>query len=261
MGIVESGNIWASEVKYLNDADELTHLAEWIRSEVAVRSDRCEGTEGEIMGQFQTWSRERLTNGHMLFVAAFTENGNLLSQWRGYCPFGKGVSIGFSQAKISAVSQAADFSLGPCIYDSETQSKIVADIVDGVVEEGLRQGPSTAKHPSQCYYHVFEELEPLILRISALVKNRSFKEEKEWRLVSPIHTNFVTAPIKYREGSTMLIPYLEIPLQWGADTVDIEHLYIGPTPTPNLSMTSAGRYLRKHVTCPRISNSMSPFRG
>lgn len=261
MGIVESGKIWASEVKYLNDADELTHLAAWIRSEVAVRSDRCKGPEREIMDQFQTWSRERLTNGHMLFVTAFTENGNLLSQWRGYCPFGKGVSIGFSQAKIAAVSQAAEFSLGPCIYDSETQGRIVADIVDGVVEEGLRQGPTTAKHASQCYYHVFEELEPLILRISALVKNRSFKEEKEWRLVSPIHTNFAVDPIKYREGSTMLIPYLEIPLHWGADEVDIEHLYIGPTPTPNLSLTSAARYLRKHVNCPRISNSMSPFRG
>jgi hypothetical protein len=261
MGIVEGGAIWASEIKYLNDSEELTHLAEWIRSEIALKRGPSDQEGSSIMSQFQEWSRERLTNGHMLFVTSFTENGNLLSQWRGYCPFGKGVSVGFTTAKISAIARAAEFSLGRCIYTAEDKSSIVTDIVDGVVEEAKRQGPSTKYHPDQCYYHVFKELEPLILRISALIKSRTFEEEGEWRLVSSIHTNYVRAPIKYREGATMLIPYIDLPMRWGEDQIDIERVYIGPSPTPNLSLNSVSKYLSRHVRCFEVATSMSPFRG
>lgn len=261
MGLVEGGKMWASEVKYLNDADELVHLADWIRGEIALKRDRSDQEGSAIMSQFLEWSRDRLTDGHMLFVTSFTENGNLLSQWRGYCPFGKGVSVGFSPGKISQIGQSAGFSLGPCIYDSETQGRIVTDIIDGVVEESKRQGPSQNKHSSQSYHGVFEELEPLILLISALIKNRDFREEREWRLVSPVYANYVTAPIKYREGTATLVPYLEIPLLWGEGGEDIERVFVGPTPDARLSMNSISKFLRRHVKCPEVANSMSTFRG
>ncbi|MDZ4054560.1 MAG: DUF2971 domain-containing protein [Phenylobacterium sp.] len=261
MGIVETKTIWASEVKYLNDAEELTHLATWVRGEIALRLNKAVEPAATIMRQFEGWTRERLTNGHMLFVAAFTEKGNLLSQWRGYCPFGKGVSVGFSPEKILAIASGAGFSLGRCVYDSTTHEKIVAQILDGVVEEATRQGPSPRKHPSQSYYHVFEELESTILRIGALVKNKAFEEEAEWRLVSPIIENYVDAPIKYREGASMLIPYMEVQARFGEDGEDLRHVYVGPTPTPNLSMVSVSRYLRRHVRVSEVRNSQSPYRG
>lgn len=261
MGIVGGNAIRASEVKYLNDAEELTHLAKRIRDAIARRRDGAAEPAATIMDQFVTWSRDRLTDGHMLFVSAFTEHGNLLSQWRGYTPFGKGVSLGFSPVKLAAICEASGFNLGRCVYDRHAKEAVVTDIIDGVVEEATRQGPSARKHPTQSYHHVFEELEPVILRISALIKNSAFKEEAEWRLVSPIHANYVEAPIKYREGASSLIPYMEIPIRIGEDAEDFAEVYVGPSPQPNLSMNSVSRYLARYVRRAKVVNSQTAYRG
>lgn len=260
-GIIDNGVVWASEIKYLNDADELTYLAKNISWEIARRRSVSTTPISTIMDQFDIWTRERLTNGHMLFVSSFTEHGNLLSQWRGYCPFGQGVSIGFSPIKLKAICGNINFSLGRCVYDSESQIKIVNDILDGVVEEASRQGPSTEEHPDQNYYKVFEDLEPVILRISALFKNGIFKEEGEWRLVSPIHENYKTDQIEYRVGTSTLIPYLKVPIRIGEDDEDLAHIYVGPTPTPELSARSVQRYVSRKVRKLEVRSIASPYRG
>ncbi|WP_184715276.1 DUF2971 domain-containing protein [Caulobacter sp.] len=241
MGIVGSGKLRASEARYLNDADELAYLAKSIGWEIARRLPVASVHTARILEQFATWTTERLTDGYMLFVASFTEHGNLLSQWRGYCPFGQGVSLGISPEKLAAITHHSGFRMGQCVYGSEDQSKIVSSIIDGVVEETERRGPSEAKHSSQCYYGVFEELEPVILSIGALFKNATFKEEGEWRMVSPPRSNFRDNDIQYRTGKSMLIPYLAIDLRLGQDETDFDHVYVGPTPTPNLSHRSLHR--------------------
>lgn len=40
-------------------------------------------------------------------VASFTEEGDLLSQWRGYCTPGDGLSIGLPSACLAASAHAA----------------------------------------------------------------------------------------------------------------------------------------------------------
>jgi hypothetical protein len=59
----------------------------------------------------------------------------------------------------------------------------------------------------------------------------------------------------------MLIPYIDLPMRWGEDQIDIERVYIGPSPTPNLSLNSVSKYLSRHVRCFEVATSMSPFRG
>ncbi|TXI85910.1 MAG: DUF2971 domain-containing protein [Cupriavidus sp.] len=261
VGIVGSGTLRASEARYLNDADELAYLAKALGWEITRRLPAADSHTARILEQFAIWTTERLTDGHMLFVASFTEHGNLLSQWRGYCPFGQGVSLGISPEKLAAIAHHSGFRLGKCVYGNEDQSKIVISILDGVIEEAKRQGPSTAKHSSQPYYGVFEELEPVILSIGALFKNATFKEEGEWRMVSPPRENFRDNDIQYRTGKSMLIPYLTIDLRLGRDEADFDHVYIGPTPTPELSHRSVHRYLSPRVRKAEVRSVVSPYRG
>lgn len=259
-GIIESNSIWATEARYLNDAEEMSHLAERVVDEIARQTRVHDETERIILKQFSTWIKNRLTQGHKMFVASFTENGNLLSQWRGYCPYGKGISIGFSPDKISEIMQGASYTLGKCIYDASQQSTIVGSIIGGVVEEAFRQGPSADFHESQSYYGVFGELEPAILRIAILIKNVAFVEEQEWRLISPIIDNYREASISYREGTSMLIPYMNLPIRLGQDKDDIDLVIIGPTPTPKLAIDSLVNYLGDHLRTVKVMNSQSPYR-
>jgi hypothetical protein len=255
MGIVEQRKIWVSDIRYLNDAAELGHIGSWLDAEISKRIEKL-SPQTNVLLQFRDWFRDRLTHGHMVFVGCFTENGNLLSQWRGYCPHGRGVSIGFESSKLVASAQKHSFSFGRCVYDKETKSALASEIIDSVTSLARRteEPPPSKRHPTQSYHEVFEVIEPELLKIAALVKDFAFHEEMEWRIVSPVLSNYVEPQIKYREGPTMLIPYLELPLAGPGDRVEFEQVVIGPTPAMNLSMASISRYISKYAICRKTVN-------
>jgi len=89
MGIIESGNIWTTKTQYLNDKLELRVTFEYI----------CQEIKQQKMGIERTKTDEELNNmvealecipDVNVSVASFTKNGDLLSQWRGYCNIGSG---------------------------------------------------------------------------------------------------------------------------------------------------------------------------
>ena len=262
MGIVEKRNFWVSDIRYLNDSEELKHLGRWLDGTTG-RLQQSQGPQ-KVLTQFREWLQRRLLVdfGPTLFVGSFTEEGNLLSQWRGYCPHGRGVSIGFSPLKIIEQSQRHSFMIGKCIYDSRTKSDLAGQVINAVISAAERVGEASELHPSQSYHGVFKQIEPELLKIAALVKDDSFSEEKEWRVVSQVFTNFIESPIKFREAPSMLIPYMEMPLVDGGQKLPIGDIIVGPTPTINLSMESIVRYLnRLGVVNLSIKSCGIPYRG
>ena len=175
MGIVEHQKFWVTDIRYLNDAEELRHLGEWLNHEISKRLQESNGSN-KVLSQFREWLRTRLNYGPMLFVGCFTENGNLLSQWRGYCPHGKGVSIGFSQNDIIEIVNRNAFMIGKCVYDKETKFALAEKIIDAVIAKSETDGESNNHHPSQSYHGTFFDVEPYLLKIAALVKHNSFHE-------------------------------------------------------------------------------------
>jgi len=79
-----------------------------------------------------------------------------------------------------------------------------------------------------------------------VLKHPSFQEEEEWRVVSPIYTDYLNSPVEFREGTSMLVPYIEFALRAeGHALVDMYHIYVGPTPNMHISMNSISMYLNK----------------
>lgn len=265
LGIVDSGVLWASDVRYMNDSAEMKHTADLIRTDVVSRIAGGHPLP-KLLNQFMDWVAYRITQGHMLFGASFRSNGNLLSQWRSYSSLGKGVSIGFNPEHIlqCAISQA--FQVGKCIYEPTRQAKLIAQVVDAIevlaAEFGENANPAQ-RPPSQSYYDVFERIESDLLRIAVILKHPSFQEEEEWRIVSPIITDYLTSPVLFREGTSMLVPYFEFDLRFQQnESMVLEHLFLGPTPNINLSMNSLTLYLAKRGFRPRrgISYCQIPYR-
>jgi len=162
-GIIEQRNIWVSDICYLNDSEELRHLGRWL-DDTAGRLEQSLGPQ-KALTQFREWLRHwfLVDSGPSLFVGSFTERGNLLSQWRGYCPRGRGVSIGFSPSKIIEHAQRHSFMIGKCVHDSQTKSDLALRVINAIISAAQRKGESSDLHPSQSYHGLFREIEPELL--------------------------------------------------------------------------------------------------
>ena len=128
------------------------------------------------------------------FALCLSEEGDLLSQWRGYADDGKGICLGLNVEEILkfvGISSVSGFSLEKVEYLSKEQIdewvKNVAnqmlgivEIILGAIEEGNIQYYSAKEFDENIfntiYYNILSEVEE-----SIKFKTEGFKEEKEWR--------------------------------------------------------------------------------
>lgn len=150
LGILEHRALWASELRYLNDSAELTYGYQLLLAEVRARR-KSPTQNAELLTQLENWLEHRSRFGPMVFVAAFTGNGNLLSQWRAYCPPAGGVSFGVASAHLHHVCQAHRFSLARCVYTTDEHRRLVAELIHHLVAGGEAAGPNAlAPKGRQC---------------------------------------------------------------------------------------------------------------
>jgi hypothetical protein len=259
--IINSKSVFATDVHFLNDTGELVHTDGLLRQAMAQNP----GTEktARLHEQFRGWLRHRLPMGHAIFASCFSARGNLLSQWRGYCESAKGISLGFDPNYLRKAAEVNGYSMGQCVYDTRAQLEVAGAILRAVEELAETMGESTKHHSDNSYHEVFATVEPALLRIAALLKNPAFQEEDEWRAVSAVVTNYVEAPLEYREGRSTLVPYLRLALPLrSAGAVDLDHVIIGPTPHVNNAMTAVVQFLSKAGASPRngVSYCNIPYR-
>lgn len=248
IGVLDTGELWASELRSLNDTTELTRGLDLLARAASEHPNSA--SDDQVRRQFVEWIEQRSGYGPMMFAAAFTEEGNLLSQWRGYCPAGAGVSFGVSYAHITACASANRFRLGKCIYEPVRQKELARIFTDLVLEAARVEGPNTRLDPSQSYHSTFYRLEEQVLHWCALMKHDAFRAEMEWRAVSEAHVDYVRgtgASIRYRVGSSMLIPYVGFSLRNVAGIVPVDTLITGPTPHPDRATESMQRLVARHM--------------
>jgi hypothetical protein len=264
-GIVGSGELRASDIRYMNDSAELRHTLELLKNHITQRI--IDGTDHpRLHNQLLEWLSHRVVGGPMLFGASFRANGNLLSQWRGYNTHGKGVSLGFDPGYIRACADRQQFEVAKCLYAPDQQRKLITDLVDAIEATAMDLGEvedPAQRHPSQSCYNVFEHIEGDLLRIAAILKHPSFEEEQEWRLVSPVIADCRHDSVHFREGLTMMIPYYRFPLLDPAKArMRLEHVFLGPTNNVELAMNSLELYLEKMQVRPLrgVSYCQIPYR-
>ena len=108
------GAIWATRVLFLNDSTEIVPGFKVLR-ELLV--DFRGQTSGWDPG-FPAVHRQRgFDPVDLVRVAAWSEDGDLLSQWRGYSGGATGYSIGFSRAKLEQAAIDEAWTLARCVYD------------------------------------------------------------------------------------------------------------------------------------------------
>ena len=76
--------------------------------------------------------------------------------------------------------------------------------------------------------------EPIAM-LAPLIKNNSFEDEKEWRLISrPISSS----RLAHRRGRSMIAPYFRLSIGNDQHFDCLAEVVVGPTPHPELSKAS-----------------------
>ena len=234
MGVLSSKKIWTTKIQYMNDNSELQLAFGYIREEIDLQRKGIEKnrTEEELNDMISALDSIETTN---VSVASFTEMGDQLSQWRGYCEIGNGYSLGFDGPKLkNQVIQQNGYSLAPCVYEEKMHKLIVKELVNNYPTKEMIKA---AEYTPTSFIFSFSYS---VLLLAPIIKSEGFKEEKEWRLISPL-LDYPNA--KFRQGNHSLIPYWEFDLDL-ENTLD--SIIIGPTPEPTLSSMALQGLLMKN---------------
>jgi len=157
-----------------------------------------------------------------------SEDGDLLSQWRGYADDARGVSIGFKHSYLQALqatrdTDAAGFSIYKVEYEQEKHDEGVEPtyrelrrlIDDGAFKtRGTRslldvrtpeEVAADDKQIEQAHTSLLYKLLGLFPKLYEL-KAPAFREEREWRLVS-IFSGADTDSCQFRASGGRIVPY------------------------------------------------------
>lgn len=276
LGIIESKSIWATNILYLNDASELNYSGDLLKEQLLLKFpvlNKGKSGLGDILSgslsiedlffkiMLEVIDIGTLTDHIRFFVCSFSDEMDLLSQWRGYCPRGIGFSLGFKFNKLKEYTKRYGFSIWPCIYDKKEQIAGVEKLIE-LASHQIKKSPDMDFSEYDAWTTIVVYFLDKYLRIAPFYKHPKFKEEKEWRMMKSLQTDKDNETIKYRPGQSMVVPYIEIPLPKEEENLIIDKIVVGPTHGPLLSKASAEMLLRsKKVIFDEVQYSTIPYRN
>lgn len=194
-------------------------------------------------------------------VCSFSEEGDVMSQWRAYAGGASSFSIGFSGTFLRAVSDQLKFWLVPVLYEEDEQRALVRTLLEDVLTENLQRRAEPMDRENEPGQPPGGNLVAYLNRYAPILKHKSFSEEREWRIISrPLFCS--REGFGYRTGASMLIPYFRIPLSSEQQPFSIEEIIVGPTPHPEQSIRSVkGLLIRQKLEKTVVRKSEAPYRN
>lgn len=241
LGIVTNQNIWATNIKYLNDEHEFLDALELIREIIPTSKITPDFDEHALHKEYLQKLEKRLNNldvfvSESVFIFSLSEETDLLSQWRGYCPENNGYCLIFDiESLFESVKEKFQNSyLVKCVYEKEKKEAKLRELLNKYWNLYMRA--NSKKEKNEIIYNFSTDVSLL----ASHFKHPSFSEEKERRIVI-ITDSEIDENLKFREGKFSLIPYIELPVT----KENIKQICIGPTSNRELSRRSLEMLLEK----------------
>lgn len=223
-GILKARFVRATVATYLNDSREYVHGVEIARGLI---KDRLKSTQSDDLStDFCSCLEYRLrqNDGRQICVFSFSQKGDLLSQWRGYCPTAGGYSLGFDTERLHPHLERQKFLLARCEYELERQEKLVAPLLDRAIEE-FRSLPTTESRQVRLNRAIEGFFVKNFSRIALLLKDAAFSEEEEWRAVSELVSH---RGLEYRIKDPLPIPYYPLGVCETDGSWPFKEIIVGP---------------------------------
>jgi hypothetical protein len=252
LGIIENREMWATQVHFLNDKHEIFLTFKLLKNELERQVGKCQQAEQKRLLCDIREFLDVMDQGHIC-ISSFCEEGDLLSQWRGYGNLGKGYAIGFDLKELTRIAKFHHFVLWPCVYEPELQLELVRYLIDLWCQNFAKKNISRKT--------MFASVDVDICQLAPIIKDESFSEEKEWRLVSSVVSS-KSPRFAFREGQYSLIPYYNFPIIDDDKKNCIDSVVVGPSPHMELASNSLKTFLdAQKLEEVKIKASKIPFRN
>ena len=234
IGIISTCELWASKIHYMNDSNEFSLALDLTSKELKTRIEN-EISEKELPRLKTLLCLIETITQINICVCSLSELGDSLSQWRGYTGGGAGFSIGFATEPLKNFADEAGFTLSPCVYDTKNQLELIHDLIDKTLASEFTTLYSYNIHEDLNSQKIGGGFTAELAQLAPLIKDASFSDEREWRLIS----NPITViELDYRPGKSMIIPYYRLKIGNSNYNDFIKEIVIGPAPNPALSHSS-----------------------
>ncbi len=242
IGMLRSNRVWASHAATMNDPGEIRYA-----SAILGRAfdQQCQRTKSQTLARLRGFvenSLSRISGNTRVYLGCFSEDCDLLSQWRAYADDGRGFAVGFDLNDVGADSWIQVG--GPAfrrrvIYDEAIQTRIANDIATAARKYVIntRGRPDSGR---------IGQIQECIVECSVCFKHPSYVAEKEWRAI------YIENPSKplnsgVRERNGLPVPYVELAVpandQPDSTRIAIREIVIGPAN----DMESTERLLRDSI--------------
>lgn len=286
--IVSTRKLWATHVRYMNDSSEIDHALRYAM-EFTAQVLGGSGVSGAILESLNHILKGMLSgldlpDRQLAFCASsFSESGDSLSQWRGYCPNGLGVSIGFDSAIFERSVRDKKQTIGGfsrCIYQDAEKRDLIKEILADVCREELftekLRLDKVVEDMGRLQEHVESAIEDWGKRavpalgnfwaVAPVIKDEAFSDEREWRYVAPcVHPRAGDSPTRsnwrFRTNGSTLVPYVELDFSEGGP-LHLNEVILSPNPHPERSVHAVELFLAaNNVVCDSVRVSRIPFRN
>lgn len=207
LSIIETQSLFFSNVNFLNDSKEIKHGVDIVLKAI----EQCENEKNaDILLQMKT--NIDLLYISEKYVSCFSKNGDLLSQWRAYGNYGKGISIGF---EFSQLEESFDKDLnGTHIeYDEQIQIESIKEYIKLIIEYYKNIEDDYDWGPYDFNNLVAKLIITFFNDVLYSFKHPSFIDEREYRLILEIDNKMYNSgdiDLKFRANDNFIIPYIVI---------------------------------------------------
>jgi hypothetical protein len=218
-GIIDSGNVWATHLGFLNDLSEGQALR--VDAEYRARLDETDRRSPVFVASF------------CRHVDAYQMRNGLLSQWRGYAGEGGGYCVVFDEAALDE------------LVDAERRiSPGLIIVKNDILYADTREPPASLPEG------------PEFLDLMAFTKSEAFREENETRIMLALPPRGIR-PIRFRDAEELLIPFVEI--FSGRRKLPVTEIIVGPGPLQRRCAAGVIQFLRAHELDIGVSLSEIPL--
>ncbi len=238
-GIIQSRTLWAGHLGYMNDTSEVNHTM----NESRLVATRLIDELPEHAGALKRWIND-LTDSPPkswapnIFAVSFSEQRDLLSQWRGYATgTGGAFCLGFP-AKLLLDRADPGWVLRRCVYSREEQQQMVETRIRWGLDRAQAAEVLPARKTRQevAYAQIFSA----VMGIAPLCKHPDFAEEGEWRLYKGPVSIRAGTQVGFRDRRHTLSPYIEFELSENRAPLDGLHWIAGPGPQQERANSALG---------------------
>lgn len=236
-GIIESGKMWATHSRFLNDPLEVAYGEDLCKKVIfgycARKSSKYKAFDRLGKQLLAKGLREGSTAS---YCVSFCAKGDGLVQWQLYGKGGQGVSIGFDFSKLRASmdweeeeeeeNMGAAYRLIKIEYDKNQQMKMCRKLWQEARKAyTIVEGESEKRKERFANWCVNR-----MLALALSFKQEGLRDEDEWRAVPVYMGDNYPKDLKFRESNGLLVPYLEMRVTAGLNKPlpPIREIIFGP---------------------------------